>query len=78
MTNITQQSYDWEIFLETQSLESIDNFINHMVQAYPNSVNFENWLESALAVRSQRADLKIPPIKDIIVYDYDNIPKRIT
>lgn len=35
MTNITQQSYDWEIFLETQSLESIDNFINHMVQAYP-------------------------------------------
>lgn len=32
MVNKNHVSYDWELFLETQSLEAIDNFINYMSQ----------------------------------------------
>lgn len=69
MVNKNHISYDWERFLETQSLEAIDNFINYMSQANRKANNFKSWLESACAVRFQRAELKIPPIKDTIVYN---------
>ena len=54
-------SYDWERFLETQSLEAIDNFITYMSQ-YRSAENYEGWMNAANAVRLQRAELKIPQI----------------
>nr|DAO09323.1 MAG TPA: hypothetical protein [Caudoviricetes sp.] len=55
-------SYDWERFLETQSLEAIDNFITYMSQYRSDSENYESWKNAADAVRFQRAELKIPQI----------------
>lgn len=69
MVNEHHNNYDWELFLKTQSLEAIDNFINYMSQTNRKANNFKNWLESACAVRFQRAELKIPPIKGTIVYN---------
>lgn len=40
-----------------------------MSQANRKANNFKSWLESACAVRFQRAELKIPPIKGTIVYN---------
>lgn len=69
MVNEHHNNYDWELFLKTQSLEAIDNFINYMSQTNRKANNFKSWLESACAVRFQRAELKIPPIKGTIVYN---------
>lgn len=66
MVNEHHISYGWERFLETQSLEAIDNFINYMSQTNRKANNFKSWLESACAVRFQRAELKIPPIKGTV------------
>ena len=55
-------SYDWEKFLETQSLEAIDNFITYMSQANRKANNYKSWKNAAEAIRFQRAELKIPPI----------------
>ena len=55
-------SYDWERFLETQSLEAIDNFINYMSQTNRKASNYKSWMNAANAVRLQRAELKIPQI----------------
>lgn len=69
MVNEHHNNYDWELFLKTQSLEAIDNFINYMSQTNRKANNFKSWLESACAVRFQRAELKIPPIKGTMVYN---------
>lgn len=69
MVNEHHNNDDWELFLKTQSLEAIDNFINYMSQTNRKANNFKSWLESACAVRFQRAELKIPPIKGTIVYN---------
>lgn len=69
MVNKNHISYNWERFFETQSLEAIDNFINYMSQTNRKASNFKSWLESACAVRLQRAELKIPPIKGTVVYN---------
>lgn len=61
MVNKNHVSYDWELFLETQSLEAIDNFINYMSQ-YRSAKNYKSWMNAANAVRLQRAELKIPQI----------------
>ena len=55
-------SYDWERFLETQSLEAIDNFINYICQVNRKATNYKSWMNAANAVRLQRAELKIPQI----------------
>ena len=62
MVNKNHVSYDWERFLETQSLEAIDNFITYMSQYRSDSENYESWKNAADAVRFQRAELKIPQI----------------
>ena len=62
MVNENHVSYDWERFLETQSLEAIDNFITYMSQYRSDSENYESWKNAADAVRFQRAELKIPQI----------------
>nr|DAI02860.1 MAG TPA: hypothetical protein [Caudoviricetes sp.] len=67
MVNEHHNNYDWELFLKTQSLEAIDNFINYMSQTNRKANNFKSWLESACAVRFQRAELKIPPIKGTVI-----------
>lgn len=62
MVNKNHISYDWERFLETQSLEAIDNFINYMSQANRKAENYASWKNTADAVRFQRAELKEPKI----------------
>lgn len=62
MANENHISYDWERFLETQSLEAIDNFITYMSQYRSDSENYESWKNAADAIRFQRAELKIPQI----------------
>ena len=69
MVNKNHISYSWERFFETQSLEAIDNFINYMSQTNRKANNFKSWLESACAVRLQRAELKIQPIKSTVAYN---------
>lgn len=62
MVNEHHNNYDWELFLKTQSLEAIDNFITYMSQYRSDSENYESWKNAADAVRFQRAELKIPQI----------------
>lgn len=62
MVNKNHISYDWERFLETQSLEAIDNFISYMSQANRKAENYASWKNAADAVRFQRAELKEPKI----------------
>lgn len=60
MVNKNHISYDWEKFLETQSLEAIDNFITYMSQCHSKCENYDRWKEAAHAVRFQRKELKLP------------------